>query len=273
LATGKVYLVGSGPGDPKLLTIRALELLNEVDVIVHDRLVSKEIMDIIPKTVRKIDVGKSPHGSGWNQNDINSVLLCEAIDGNNVLRLKGGDPLLFSRGAEEIEALQSEEIDYESVPGVSSATGVPSYAGIPLTHRRLSSSVAFVTGHEDPTKAKAGVDFAKLASSVDTLVILMGAATIRQITERLVKGGMQPSTPIAIIENGTRPDQKVNFSSLEKILDGHLAGEIGSPALIIVGEVVRLARNFPAFEEKLLSLDLQRELLESKTWCAAAEFS
>jgi len=272
MAKGKVYLVGSGPGNPKLLTVRALELIRQADVVVYDRLVSEEIMDLIPGNVRRIDVGKTPRDSVWNQGDINSILLCEAIDGNAVVRLKGGDPMLFSRGGEETEALRSEEIDYEVVPGVSSATGVPSYVGIPLTHRTLSSSVAFVTGHEDPRKFEPSVDYGKIASGVDSLVILMGVATMRQVAENLLRGGVPPLTPVAIIERGTRPDQKVSFSSIERILEGHLNGQISSPAIIVVGEVVRLAKDY-ADEEELLDLNLQRELMESKTWCAAAEYS
>jgi uroporphyrin-III C-methyltransferase len=272
LAKGKVYLVGAGPGNPKFLTVRALELFNEVSVVVHDRLVSRDILELIPESVRRIDVGKSPHSSSWSQEDINSILVCEAIDGNNVLRLKGGDPMLFSRGGEEIETLRSEDIDYEVVPGVSSATGIPAYVGIPLTHRALSSSVVFVTGHEDRNKINPNLDFGKIASSVDTLVILMGVGTMRQIAEKLVRGGMPPSKHVAVIERGTRPDQQVSFSSLEKILDGDLTGQVTSPALIIVGDVVRLAKDF-SDQEELPSASLQEELLESKTWCAAAEYS
>lgn len=271
MAKGKVFLVGSGPGNPKLLTIRALEIFQEVDVVLYDRLVSREILDLIPESIRKIDVGKAPHGSGPSQAEINWILLCEATDGNNVLRLKGGDPMLFSRGGEEIELLQAEDIDYEVVPGVSSATGIPSYVGIPLTHRRLSSSVAFVTGHEDSDKLEPALDIGEVASSVDSLVILMGGGTIRQTAESLVRTGIPPSTPLAVVERGTLPDQKVTFSSLEKILEGHLRGQISSPALIIVGEVVRLARDYS--DEESSYDDLQRELMESKTWCAAVEYS
>lgn len=272
MANGKVYLVGSGPGNPKLLTIRALEIFSEVDIVVHDRLVSKEILDMIPEYVRRIDVGKASHGLGPTQEEINWILICEAMDGNNVLRLKGGDPMLFSRGGEEIEALQEEEIDYEIVPGVSSATGIPSYAGIPLTHRKFSSSVAFVTGHEDSNKAESSaVDFAGIASNVDTLVILMGAATIQHIAKNLIRGGKVPSTPIAMIERGTTPEQKVSYSSLGRVLEGRLGEQISPPALIIVGDVVRLARNFSS--EEVSDSMIQLELMESKTWCAAVEYT
>lgn len=270
LAKGKVFLVGSGPGNPKLLTVRALETFGEVDIVVHDRLVSKEILEMIPESVRRIDVGKASHGFGPNQEEINWILLCEALDGNNVLRLKGGDPMLFSRGGEELEMLREEDIDYEIVPGVSSATGIPAYVGIPLTHRKLSSSVAFVTGHEDLDKLESTVDFAGIASSVDSLVILMGAETLQQIAEKLVRGGVEPSTPIAVIERGTTPSQKVSYSSLEGVLDGHLRGLISPPALIIVGDVVRLARDF---SDGVSDTRIQRELRESKTWCAAVEYS
>ena len=248
-----------------------METFREVDVVVHDRLVSKEILDMIPESVRRINVGKASHGFGPSQEEINWILLCEAMDGNNVLRLKGGDPMLFSRGGEEIEVLQGGEIEYEIVPGVSSATGIPSYVGIPLTHRKISSSVAFVTGHEDLDKLETSVDFVSIASSVDSLVILMGVEMVRHIAEKLVMGGVDPATPIAVIENGTMSNQKVNFSSLERILEGDLRGKINPPALIIVGDVVHLSRDFSSVE--LSDGALQEELMESKTWCAAAEYS
>ena len=272
---GKVYLVGAGPGNPKLLTVRALEVFQEVDVVLYDRLVSKEILELIPASVTMTDVGKASHGSAGSQEEINRIMVMEANNGNNVLRLKGGDPMLFSRGGEEIEALRSEDIDYEVVPGVSSATGISSYIGLPLTHRKLSSSVTIVTGHEDPSKPEPSVDFGRLASVVDTLVILMGTEKLHQIAEKLVNAGTPLSRPVAIVENGTRSDQRLTFSSLQKILDGETKLEVSSPALIVVGDVVRLANGFPEIQEDpdRFSDALQKELMESKTWCAAAEYS
>jgi uroporphyrin-III C-methyltransferase len=274
---GKVYLVGAGPGNPKLLTIRALEVFKVVDVVLYDRLVSQEILELIPSSVRRIDVGKASHGATVSQDEINRTMVLEANNGNNVLRLKGGDPMLFSRGGEEIEVLNGEKISFEVVPGISSVTGLASFIGLPLTHRRISSSVAFVTGHEDPSKSEPRVDFERLASAVDTLVVLMGVERLQQISERLVRGGAPLSKPIAIIESGTTSEQKVSFSSLGEILDGDLKDEIKSPALIIIGEVVRSAREASELGRVDLFTDrerlLQEELLQSQTWCAAAEFT
>ena len=274
---GKVYLVGAGPGDPKLLTIRALEIFRIAQVVLYDRLVTLEILDLLPLGIRKVDVGKSSHDSSKDQREINRLLVEESKKGNVVLRLKGGDPMLFSRGGEEIEALVAEKIPYEIVPGVSSATGVPSYLGLPLTHRKLSSSVAFVTGHEDPEKAEPKVNFARLASAVDTLVIFMGVAKIQEIAEKLVNGGATLSKPVAIIEAGTTPNQKIYFSSLGEILDGAVKEKVSSPALIIVGEVVRAVKEFRGenpIDDIGFDKALQLELMRSRaSWCAASGYA
>ena len=192
----------------------------------------------------------------------------EAKNGKVVLRLKGGDPMLFSRGGEEIEALVNENIPYEIVPGISSAAGISAQLGLPLTHREISSSVAFVTGHEDPHKSTPSIDFEKLATAVDTLVIFMGVAKMQEIAEKLVNGGAKLSKPVAIIESGTTPKQKIHFSSLGEILDGSIKGKVSSPALIIVGEVVRMVSELRGGN---LSPDssfdsIQRELMQSQDY-------
>ncbi|HYV99853.1 MAG TPA: uroporphyrinogen-III C-methyltransferase, partial [Candidatus Acidoferrum sp.] len=186
MTEGKIYFVGAGPGDPKLLTIRAFELLHTADVVIYDRLVSQEILNLIPKSVEKIYVGKLPQCKGGIcQTEINTLLIEHARSGKLVVRLKGGDPFIFSRGGEEAEELMKEKLRFEIVPGVSSALAGPASAGIPLTHRGYSSSVAIVTGHEDPSKICSKVDWAKLASAVDTIVILMGVGRLKQIAEEL----------------------------------------------------------------------------------------
>lgn len=243
---GKVYLVGAGPGDPKSLTVRAVEVFKIANVVFYDRLVSKEVLELLPENVRRVDVGKTPHCNGMSQLEINRLLIQESKDGHTVLRLKGGDPLFFSRGEEEIEAIAAEGIEYEIVPGVSSAIGVASYAGVPLTQRGIASSVAIVTGHEDPTKGIGAVDFQKLASTVDTIVILMGVAKLHQISEQIVSGGASQETPVAVIESGTGPNQRIQFSTLGNILDGDLKDKVKSPALIIVGNVVHSAKRLRA---------------------------
>jgi uroporphyrin-III C-methyltransferase len=266
---GKVYLVGAGPGNPKLLTVRALEVFEIVDVALYDRLVSKEILDLIPERVRKIDVGKTPQCEGITQGDINQILVKEARSGHNVMRLKGGDPLLFSRGEEELEVICAEGIAYEIVPGISAAIGVPSFAGIPLTRRGISSSVAIVTGHEDPTKENSSVDFERLATAAETIVVLMGKTKLRQISEQLIKGGARDQTPVAIVESGTRPTQRVSFSTLGGILeDRDTRIDSQPPALIVIGDIVRTALALQDVKMNATELD-QLPI----AWCAAAEFS
>jgi uroporphyrin-III C-methyltransferase len=283
MALGKVYFVGAGPGDPKLLTMRAIEVFKFANVVLYDRLVSKEIISLLPREISKFNVGKAPHGEGMSQKEINYLLIKEAKSGKNVLRLKGGDPLLFSRGEEEIIAIEAEGIEYEVVPGVSSAIGVPSYLGIPLTRRGASSSIAIVTGHEDSTKTKKSVDFQKLASSVDTIVILMGVAKLQQISEQLLGGGLAKDTPVAVIEAGTTQAQRIHFSNLANIHEGSLEGEIRTPALIVVGEVARGSKRRwerSTLSEQLLSFESNSNENDSElqqkipiTWCAATEFS
>jgi uroporphyrin-III C-methyltransferase len=242
LTERKIYFVGAGPGDPKLLTIRAFELLHAADVVIYDRLVSQEILDLIPNNVERIYVGKLPQCKGGiSQSEINTLLIENARSGKLVVRLKGGDPLIFSRGGEEAEALMKEKLQFEIIPGVSSALAAPAYAGIPLTHRGYSSSVAIVTGHEDPSKISSKVDWAKLASAVDTIVILMGVGRLKQIAEELTQAGLEGSTPVAAIESASTDAQRTLLFTLQQTQD--VLPNISSPSVIVIGEVAALARN------------------------------
>jgi uroporphyrin-III C-methyltransferase len=236
---GHVALVGAGPGDPRLITVRGLELLRQADVVVHDRLVSPRLLDEVrPGTVR-IFAGKSP-GAGMSQEEINRLLIHHGRRGRHVVRLKGGDPFVFGRGGEEALALAEAGIPFEIVPGVSSALGVPAYAGIPLTHRAVSSSFAVVTGSEDPGKSTSGVNWAALATAVDTLVILMPTRSLSRVFQALRAGGRDPDTPVAVVSQGTTPVQAIvvgSLASMPRQLEDTL---LASPVLVIVGEVVDL---------------------------------
>jgi uroporphyrin-III C-methyltransferase len=235
---GKVYLVGAGPGDPGLLTVRGLELLRRAEVIVYDQLVNPVLLEEVLSGAIKIFVGKQAGRHCIAQTEINEILIGYARLGHDVLRLKGGDPFVFGRGGEEGEALADAGIPFEIVPGVSSAVAVPAYAGIPLTHRKFASSFAVVTGHE-AGKAQPSVDWTKLATAVDTLVILMGLNNLPIIVANLLKHGRSPETPVAVIRMGTTSEQESVLGNLSDIVEKSAA--IEPPALIVVGEVVSLA--------------------------------
>jgi len=237
---GKIYLVGSGPGDPELLTLKARRLIDTADVIIYDQLPGKAILSSMPDNAEKIDAGKFAGKHILTQNKINEAIVQKAKEGKMVVRLKGGDPYVFGRGGEEAEALLQEGIEFEIVPGITSAIAVPAYAGIPVTHRESTSMVTFMTGHEDPTKEESGLDWDALAKFGGTIVILMGVKMLRRNAEELMKKGKDPKTPVALIERGTRPDQRVTVGTLASIAD--LAEERGvkAPAITVVGDVVRL---------------------------------
>ena len=248
MKTGKVYLVGAGPGDPGLLTIKAKAILTSADVIVYDRLIAKRIVQELPKRIVKIYVGKHPGSSSIpGQDGIPEILISNARKGKLVVRLKGGDPFLFGRGGEEIQKLREARVNFEVVPGITSALAVPAYAGIPVTHRKFASSVAIVTGHEDPQKSKR-VDWKKLASAVDTIVILMGVSKLQSILNELIEGGCSIETPIAIIERGTTKRQRVTIGTIGTIIQQVLERRIRSPAIIVVGEVVDLQTELSWFK-------------------------
>jgi len=207
--TGKVYLVGAGPGDSKLITLRAVELIQKADVVLYDRLVSKKIISMIPKSAKKVYVGRAVGDDTSHQNGTNDLMVEYAKSTKHVVRLKGGDPIIFGRGGEEAEFLKDHKVKYEIVPGITSGIGSATYAGIPLTHRKYASSVVFVTGHEDPEKKQEIVKWKNLAKSVDTIVIMMGLSRIDVICKQLIAGGMDKKTPVAVIQNGTTPQQKM----------------------------------------------------------------
>ena len=233
-----VYLIGAGPGDPGLLTVRGLELLRSAQVIVYDQLVNPALLDEAPPAAIKIFVGKRGGRHCIAQEEINGVLISYARGAHAVVRLKGGDPFVFGRGGEEAEALSEAGIPFEIVPGVSSAVAVPAYAGIPLTHRKFASSFAVVTGHE-ARKPNSAIDWAKLSTAVDTLVILMGLSNLPIIVEKLIACGRSPHTPVAVIHSGTTLEQESVFGSLADIVEKSALVE--PPALIVVGDVVSLA--------------------------------
>lgn len=237
--TGKVYLVGAGPGDPGLITVRGLQLLERADAVVHDRLVSRDLIARHRPDAEIHDVGKVPgrHGRG-RQGEINELLVALARQGKTVVRLKGGDPFVFGRGAEEAEACVAAGVPFEVVPGVTSAVAVPAYAGIPVTHRSSASSFAVVTGHEDPARSNPRTDWAILAR-IDTLVILMGVESLPTIVERLLVHGRSDETPIALVSCGTYPSQYTVTGTLADIVDRAREATLRSPVTVVVGEVVR----------------------------------
>jgi uroporphyrinogen III methyltransferase/synthase len=252
MTVGKVSIVGAGPGDPGLLTLRGLELLRKAQVIVYDRLVNPVLLEeTTSPTVTRIFVGKQAGRHCIVQSEINQVLIRHARIGYEVVRLKGGDPFVFGRGGEEAEALATAGVPFEIVPGVSSAVAVPAYAGIPLTHREYSSSFAVVTGHEAP-KLESSVQWGKLASAVDTLVILMGLKSLEQITTELLNHGLAAGTPVAVISCGTTQQQETVTGTIAGIVDR--AAHLDSPAVIVVGRVVDLQQRLnwfvPAFESE-----------------------
>ena len=255
-SSGKVYLIGAGPGDPKLLTIKAAEALAASDVIVYDYLVNPEILAHARRGVELIYAGKRAGESSILQGEINQLLIDHARRGLVVARLKGGDPFIFGRGGEEAEALVEAGIKWEVVPGISSGIAAAAYAGIPLTHRNYSSSVAFLTGHHKPQPHRQ-FDWHSAAHIAETLVIFMCAETIAEIARALLDAGRRSSTPIAIIRWGTYEDQQVFTATLEEIADGEIDLEsigITSPAIAIIGEVVSLKDKLHWFKHQSFEL-------------------
>ena len=242
-----VYLVGAGAGDFGLLTLKAAELLKSADVVIYDRLADDAILNLCPNA-KKIYVGKSAGSHTLKQSEINQLLVDTARKNKNVVRLKGGDPFVFGRGGEEAIFLRENNLPFEIVPGVTSAVAVPAYAGIPVTHRGVATSFAVVTGHEDPNKPESSINWAKLATAVDTLIFLMGVGNLPQIVAKLIEHGRSPETPAALIRWGTKPSQEVFVTTLAKILDV----KIQPPAIFVVGEVVNLREQLKWFDAKIL---------------------
>jgi uroporphyrin-III C-methyltransferase len=247
MARGKVFLVGAGPGDPQLLTLKAVEVLREAEVVVYDRLVSETILKLAPEDAEKIYVGKSSEKHELSQEKINELLVDKAVDGKRVVRLKGGDPFVFGRGGEEAEALADSNIAFEVVPGVTSVVAAPAYAGIPLTHRDYASSVAVVTGHQ-AADAESPIDWGRLAGSVDTIVVLMGVGSLESTAKALMEGGLSSDMPVAVIEWGTLKKQRSLIASLGTIAEEAREKNVKPPAVIVIGEVVNLGSKLSWFK-------------------------
>jgi uroporphyrinogen III methyltransferase/synthase len=230
-----VYLVGAGPGDPGLLTMRAHEVLSRADVVLHDRLSASTLLDLAPPHAERISVGKTPRRASTPQEEINRLLVDHGRTGRTVVRLKSGDPFVFSRGGEEAEALAAAGVPFEVVPGITSAIAVPAYAGVPVTHRGLSTSFTVVTGHDAPW-ASSGTDWEAVARVGGTIVVMMGAATRREIAERLLAGGLPGDTPVAATQWGTRPEQR----TVRTTLAGLAAADVRSPSVMVIGAVAAL---------------------------------
>ena len=249
---GKVYLVGAGPGDPELITLKGLECIKNADVIIYDYLASPSLLKHAREHAEIIYVGKKGGDHTLSQDRINALIAEKAQKGFTVTRLKGGDPFIFGRGGEEAEVLIDARIPFEIIPGVTSAIAAPAYAGIPLTHRKFTSTIAFVTGHEDPAKAESNIDWAALAKGIGTLVFLMGVKNLPHITDRLMHHGMSPDTPVALVRWGTTPKQTTVSGKLDTIVERTKAAGLKPPAIIVVGHVVKLREKMRWFETRPL---------------------
>src|ERR1051326_4682223 len=249
---GMVYLVGAGPGDAGLLTLRGAELLGRAEVVVYDALVNTELLRLAPKEAEIIYGGKRARDHAIPQKDLNQLLIGKAREGKTVVRLKGGDPYVFGRGGEEAEELAEAEVPFEVVPGVSSFVAVPNYAGIPLTHRDFASKVTLITGHEDPSKEQSSIDWAQVAKTPGTKVIMMGTDRIGEIAHTLIRYGMDPKTPVAIAQWGTTERQVSLSGPLADIGKLAIEKKIGPPTVAVIGEVVNLREKLNWFERRPL---------------------
>ncbi len=264
-ALGRVALVGAGPGDPGLLTVRGRRLLRRADVVVYDRLIDKRLLELVPARARRVFVGKESGHHTEPQDEINARLVTEARRGHRVVRLKGGDPFVLGRGGEEAAALRAANVRFEVVPGVSSAIAAPAYAGIPVTHRGVASSFAVVTGHECAGKGK-GIDWAALATAVDTIVVLMGAGRLQAIARELIAHGRATDTPTALVRSATIRDQETVVTTLAAIAAGD--ARLPSPVVMIVGDVVSLRPTLRWFDR---GRDAQAPRYARRTWSSASK--
>lgn len=243
--SGEVFLVGAGPGDPELLTLRALHLIQKADVCIYDNLVSKEILELVRRDAHMIYAGKLRNNHTIEQKEINQMLVNYAKKGLRVLRLKGGDPFMFGRGGEEISELMTQKIKFQVVPGITAASGVSAYAGIPLTHRDYSQSCIFITGHEK--NGKLNINWSNLIHENQTIVIYMGLNSLPIIVQNLIDSGMRKNMPIALVQEGTTEKQKVMVSTISRVISKTLKSNIQSPVIIIIGEVVKLRKTIKWF--------------------------
>jgi len=250
--TGKVFLVGAGPGDPGLITLKGVTCIQQADVVIYDYLASPRLLKYAAKEAETLYVGKKGGDHTLSQDGINDLIVEKALAGKTVARLKGGDPFVFGRGGEEAEVLAEKGIAFEIVPGVTSAVAAPAYAGIPLTHREHTPTVAFVTGHEDPTKAQSGIDWASISKGIGTLVFFMGVKNLPRIVAKLTENGKSPDTPVALVRWGTTARQKSVVGTLDTIVDRVRAAGLTAPAIIVVGNVVKLHDTLRWFEDRPL---------------------
>ncbi len=267
---GKVYFVGAGPGDPGLLTLRGKSCLQEADVVLYDHLANPVLLDHASPDAERIYVGRCGRGAYRPQDEINQLILGKVREGKSVVRLKGGDPFVFGRGGEEAELVAEEHLPFEVVPGVTSAVAVPAYAGIPVTHRTLASTVAFITGHEDPTKDTTVLEWPRFASADGTLVFLMGVKNLPMIVSRLVEDGKSRQTPVALIQWGTYAKQHTVIGTLGDIVEQAKAANVQPPAIVVVGEVVRLRERLNWFETRPL---FGKRVLVTRAKSQASELS
>lgn len=249
---GKVWLVGSGPGDSELLTLKAKKVIENADVIIYDSLVGQSILSMISGDVKCIDVGKRAGNHTMQQEDINKVILEEAMNGMKVVRLKGGDPFLFGRGGEELELLVKEDVDFEIIPGITSAISVPAYNGIPVTHRDFNSSLHIITGHKKKDE-EYDIDFKSLVNLKGTMVFLMGFSALKDICKGLLEGGISPDMPAAVLEKGTTSKQRRVIATVSTIEEKATQEKISTPAIIVVGKVCELGNEFFWYEKLPLS--------------------
>jgi uroporphyrinogen III methyltransferase/synthase len=267
---GIVYLVGAGPGDPGLLTLKGKECLEQADLVLYDYLANPALLDLAPAQAERVYVGRRGRGHYQDQGDINRLLIERAQAGQVVVRLKGGDPFVFGRGGEEAEAVAAAGVPFEVVPGVTAAVAVPAYAGIPVTHRTLASTMTVVTGHEDPSKGTTVIDWPKLAATSGTLVFMMGMKTLPMIVSRLLEEGRQPETPVAAIRWGTRSEQRTIIGTLQDIVLKTAQAGLEPPTIIVVGEVVKLREHLNWFEKRPL---FGKRIVLTRAREQAAEFA
>ncbi len=267
---GRVFIVGAGPGDPGLLTLRGGEVLESAEVLLYDALASDAIVALAPASCERIYVGKRAGDHAMPQDDIERLAIERARAGSRVVRLKGGDPFIFGRGGEEAQALSEAGVPFEIVPGVSSAYAAPAYAGIPVTHREYAASFTVATGHEDPGKAVSSLDWAKLADAQRTLVLLMATANLREIANELIAHGLPPQTPVAVVQDGTRPSQRTALGRLDSIAGDVVAAKIGPPAVVVVGGVAALRTQLRWFDTGAL---FGKRVLITRAGEQSAEFA